>query len=217
MGPHRRPLFGLLVGLSAAFLALAGCSAPRADPSVETAVRPVEPPAAALESQVEPPLERVRCFAGEQRVRLATGEAQPGAETVIRRTLDPAASTIVEEVLRIDPLPRVPPRVYKIVSEVEGDRFELVESGGAYVGSGTLRGVSWRWTGWSSEYALTSGIRVESESEIDDGGNLVTRQQVYGPDGREVMTIEQTAAPVPLKECDRRIREVAAPAPSSGG
>jgi len=210
-----RPLPSLLVlALTVALLAVAGCSAPGSARPPRTApasgdVAPSSTPAAAPAASPEPPLERVRCFGGDQRVTLATGEAQPGAEVLTRRTLDPAAGTIVEEVLRIDPLPRVPRRVYTVVYEVEGDRFELAESGGAYAGRGTLRGDAWRWTGWTAEYTLTSGIRVESESELDDAGRQVTRQLVYGPDGRQVMTIEQTADPVPLDECERRIREAA--------
>ena len=211
--PRPAPVLPALAAAACCLAAAAGCTTPRAASAPEAAPAPAEPPpaAAAADPAVGPPLERVRCFAGVQRVSLSAGGEQPGAATVVRRTLDPAAGRIVEDVLRVDPLPHVPPRVYTVVYEVDGDRVELAESGGAYAGSGTLRGESWRWTGWRSEYALTSGIRVESESEVDAAGRLVTRQQVYGPDGRQVMTIEQTAEPLALDECDRRLREAAPP------
>ena len=217
--PRPAPVLPALAAAACCLAAAAGCTTPRAASAPEAAPAPAEPlpAAAAADPAVEPPVERVRCFAGVQRVSLNAGGEQPGAETVVRRTLDPAAGTIVEETLRVDPLPQVPPRLYAVIYDVEGDRFELAESGGAYAGRGTLRGESWRWTGWSSEYVLTSGIRVENESEIDAAGSLVTRQRVYGPDGREVMTIEQTAEPLPLDECDRRLRDAAGSAEPTAG
>lgn len=180
--------------------AVACATTPPAPPAEPAAAPPVEaPPAQAL---------AVRCWETEEQVTLATGADQPGARRVLRMTLEPEEGRVVHDALRFDPNPQVPPRLFTVVWEVEGDAFTLSDAEEKISGSGTLVGASWSWTGWRAESRLGSGIRLEEEATIDADGDLLLEREVFGPDGGAVMTIREEGRPLSAEECERRLAEV---------
>lgn len=189
--------------LPAAFVAAlaAGC-ATTAPPPAEPAAAPVEAPPA--------PAADIRCWETEEQVTLVTGATQPGARRVLRMTADPDAGLVRHEALRFDPNPQVPPRLFTVSWQVEGDAFTLSDEESRISGSGTLEGEPWSWSGWSSDSRLGSGIRLQEKATIGDDGALLLERQVFGPDGGAVMTIREEGTVLAPEECERRLAEAAA-------
>jgi hypothetical protein len=178
------------------------CATPAPAPPAEPAAAPpVEAPPAASAA--------VRCWETEEQVTLATGADQPGARRVLRITLEPEAGRVVHDALRFDPNPKVPPRLFTVIWQVEGDVFTLSDAESKISGSGTLEGEPWSWSGWSAESRLGSGIRLQEKATIGDDGALLLERQVFGPDGGAVMTIREEGRPLAAEECERRLAEVA--------
>jgi hypothetical protein len=153
----------------------------------------------------------VSCWFGPSTQRPPDGAERPGAELLVRRTAEPAASRIVEETVRFDSASGVRPRLYTVVYRVDGDRFELAERDGGYSGQGTLRGDPWAWTAWRSVYTLVSGIRVEAEQVIEerDGEAVLHGERVaYGPDGSAALTLREELRRIDEDECRRRFAEL---------
>jgi len=154
----------------------------------------------------------VTCWYGPSVQRQADGAERPGAELLVRRTLEPAADRFVEETARFDPVAGVKPRLYTVLYQIDGDAFTLEERDGEFSGRGTLSGEPWAWTAWSSVYTLTSGIRVEAEQRIEsDGGTAVLRAErtAYGPDGSRALVLIEDLARIGDDECARRFAELA--------
>lgn len=195
----------ILTTVLAAFMAaMAGACAttPPPPPGEPAPAPPVEAPPA--------PAADARCWETEEQTTLATGATQPGARRVLRMTLEPEAGRVVHEALRFDPNPRVPPRLFTVAWQVEGDAFTLSDEESRISGSGTLEGEPWSWTGWSAESRLGSGIRLQEKATIGADGALLLERQVFGPDGGAVMTIREEGRPLSAEECERRLAEVAA-------
>jgi hypothetical protein len=137
----------------------------------------------------------------------ATGEAT--ADLLLRRTLEPGASRIVEASARFDRAAAGRARPYTVILDVDGDTVALRESEGAYSGTGTLHGEPWRWTSWDTTYTLTSGIRVDAAYELRqaaDGGLLLHGEKTaYGPDGSLALTLLEELEHIPLAECAERL------------
>jgi hypothetical protein len=96
------------------------------------------------------------------------------ARTIARRTLDPAAGQIIEDVVNND---GKAPKGFRVVMIVEGNRFTMAEAGGAFRGTGTLTGEPWRWTSWTSTSQLpNTTITVESDDELTPAGMKATKQ-----------------------------------------
>lgn len=191
--------------LAACLAAVAGACAttPPAPPAEPAAAPPVEaPPASATVAH---------CWETEEQITLVTGAEQPGARRVLRMTFEPEAGRVVHDALRFDPNPQVPPRLFTVAWQVEGDAFTLADEEGKIGGSGTLVGEPWGWTGWTAESRLGSGIRLQEQATIGADGDLVLERQVFGPDGGAVMTIREEGTPLAAEECERRLAEVAAP------
>jgi len=174
-----------LVGLS---WLLVGCSGPPA-------------PAPAVPSA--PPAKTTLCYAG-----LTTGLGQR-ARTVMRRTVDPAARQIVEDVSHGDAGSH---RVtqFHVVMDVAGDRFTMTETGGAFTGTGTLTGEPWRWTSWTSTSQLAAaGIEVESAGELTEAGIKIADQ--IRKDGQVVGTTARQLRPFDCAEWDKASATLAMP------
>ncbi|MDB4960485.1 MAG: hypothetical protein JWP01_484 [Myxococcales bacterium] len=134
---------------------LIGCSGPAAP----TPVAPRELPAAST-----------ACYSG-----VATGMGQT-ARTLARRTVDPAAGTITEEVSTDDGGAHGA-KTFHVVMKVEGDQFTMTERDGAFTGTGTLAGEPWRWTSWTSTSVIpNTGITVESEDELTPTGMTAAKE-----------------------------------------
>jgi hypothetical protein len=169
---------------------------------------PAEPAPTPSVEALPAPAADARCWETEEQITLATGATQPGARRVLRMTAEPEAGRVVHEALRFDPNPQVPPRLFTVVWQVEGDAFTLSDEESRISGSGTLEGEPWSWTGWSAESRLGSGIRLLEKATIGADGALLLERQVFGPDGGAVMTIREEGRPLAPEECARRLAEV---------
>lgn len=190
---------------------LAACLAAMAGACATTEPAPPAEPAAAPPVEAPPAQATIaHCWETEEQVTLATGAEQPGARRVLRMTLEPEAGRVVHDALRFDPNPQVPPRLFTVAWEVEGEAFTLSDEEDRISGSGTLVGEPWSWTGWTAESRLGSGIRLEEQATIAADGTLLLEREVYGPDGGAVMSIREEGTPLSREECGRRLAEVAA-------
>lgn len=150
----------------------------------------------------------VTCYYGPSRQILADGSERTGAELLLRLTFEPEASRIVEQSVRFDPLPNVPAHLYTTLYAVDGASFTLEESEGQYVGTGSLEGEPWDWTGWTSDYTLQSGIRVTAEYDFggeDGGAALHVERRAYGPDGTPALTIVEELEEIGAEECSETL------------
>lgn len=216
----------LLLPVLAVLLLAAGCaSSPAPAPApgdeaqvAEPVVEPEAPTDASADAAPSPAPATatpgadatVTCYFGPSRQTLADGSVREGAELVLRHTFEPDESRIVEETVRFDPLPQVPARLYTTVYAVDGDAFTLEESEGQYAGSGTLEGEPWAWTGWTSDYALQSGIRVHAEYDFgraDGRAVLNVEREAFGPDGSAALTIHEELTEIGAEECAERLAE----------
>lgn len=186
-------------------LVLLGCSAP-------PPVAPVAPVAG------PPPAASTTCYAGVSR-----GMGQT-ARTIARRTVDPAARRILEDVTREEAGPRGP-QSFHVVFEVDGDHFTMTETGGAFTGSGTLAGEPWRWTSWTSTAKIPhTTIEVESDDELTPIGLKAAKQirrdgKVIATTAEELQTFDcaewatyEAALAVPVLDaaaCERACRNYA--------
>jgi hypothetical protein len=170
---------------------LVGCSRP----SAAAAQAPSVPAA--------PPATSTVCYAG-----LTTGLGQR-ARTVMRRTVDPTARQIVEDVRHGDAAAH---RVtqFHAVKDVTGDQFTMKETGGAFTGTGTLTGEPWRWTSWTSTSQLPgAGIEVESDGELTETGIKIADQ--IRKDGHVVGTTAEQLKPFDCAEWDKATAMLATP------
>ena len=142
-------LFGLPV-----LSLLAGCPGPAAPPPVVVAL----------------PAASTTCYAG-----LSNGMGQ-SARTIARRTVDPTARTITEDVSHDDSGPHGA-KSFHVVMTVTGDHFTMTETGGAFAGDGTLAGEPWKWTAWASKAQIPKvGIEVDSDDELTETGMKATKK-----------------------------------------
>jgi hypothetical protein len=156
-----------------------GCSGPSVPPSAAPSVAPVERAAPAAPTTV--------CYAG------VSSAGDHKVRTIARRTVDPAARQIVEDVSH-DETGTSGTRRFHVVMNVDGDHFTMTEAGGAFTGTGTLAGEPWRWTSWTSISQVPgAGVEVESHDELTPTGIQATKQ--IRKDGKVVTTaVEQLAA-----------------------
>ena len=147
------------------------------------------------------------------------GDGEPTADLLLRRTLQPEASRIVEESVRFDRTPAARPRPYTVILDVDGDAVTLTESEQRYSGSGMLHGVPWRWDSWDLTYTLTSGIRVDARCALDDGDGgedaaavLHCERIAYGPDGAAALRLSEDLTRISMAECESRFAAVRLPA-----
>jgi hypothetical protein len=187
-GPEGRcPGATRLVGLLSL---LVGCSGPAA-------------PAVAVPAA--PPATSTVCYAG-----VTTGMGQR-VRTVLRRTVDPTARQIVEDVSHGDAGSHRVTQLH-VVMDVAVDRFTMKETGGAFTGTGTLTGAPWRWTAWTSTSQLAgagAGVEVESDGELTETGIKIADQ--IRKDGHVVGTTAEQLKPFDCAEWDKATAVLATP------
>lgn len=177
---------------------------------------PAEPAATVATAEAVAAAGPIVCFFGPVResgaMAAGGGAGEPTANLLLRRSLQPEASRIVEETVRFDRSGGGRARVYTTTFDVDGDAVTLSESGGSYAGSGTLHGEPWRWTAWDLAYMLTSGIRVDARYELRHGGDggdggllLHGEKTAYGPDGSLALTLVEELRQIPAGECTERL------------
>jgi hypothetical protein len=141
----------------------AGCSAANHPTPLETA-----------------PAAHTDCYAGT-----STGMGQ-GSHTIARRTVDPVAKTITEDVSHDNAGPHGA-RSFHVVMTVDGDHFTMKETAGAFAGTGSLVGQPWQWTSWSSVSQIAgTAITVESHDELTSYGMKAEKQ--IKQDGKVIAT-----------------------------
>ena len=167
---------------------LVGCAGP--------AALPPAPPALPAATTV--------CYAGR-----STGMGQR-ARTIARRTVDPAARQITEDVSH-DDAGSHGARSFHVVMAVVGDHFTMTETGGAFRGTGTLVGDPWRWTSWTSTSEIPkAGITVESDDEVTPTALKATKQ--IKKDGKLLATTTEELASFDCADWDKVKAALAVPA-----
>jgi hypothetical protein len=160
-------------------------------------------PAPAPAVPAAPPAKTTLCYAG-----LTTGLGQR-ARTVMRRTVDPTARQIVEDVSHGDAGSHRVTQLH-VVMDVAGDRFTMKETGGAFTGTGTLAGEPWRWTSWTSTSQLAGApIEVESDGELTETGIAIADQ--IRKAGNVVGTTAEQLKPFDCAEWDKATATLATP------
>jgi hypothetical protein len=171
---------------------LAGCSGPAVPAPAVPAAAPAAPPATTTV-----------CYAG-----LITGMGQR-ARTIVRRTVDPTARQVIEDVRHGDAAAHRVTQLH-VVMDVAGDSFTMKETGGAFTGTGTLTGEPWRWTAWTSTSTLAAGgLEVESDGELTDAGIQITDRIRKG--GSVVGTTAERLKPFDCAEWDKAAAALATP------
>jgi hypothetical protein len=161
------------------------------------------PVASPPQAPAAPPPRTTTCYAG-----FSTGMGQR-ARTAVRRTVDPAARQIVEDVGHEDARAHGV-KQFHVVMDVAGDHFTMKETGGAFTGAGTLTGEPWRWTSWTSTSQIPgTGIEVESVDELTDAGLQTTKQ--IRKDGKPVGTTTERLTPFDCAAWDKATAELSSP------
>jgi hypothetical protein len=132
-------------------------------------------------------------YEGTSTALLPTGRSVPNGVILARRTVDPSAGTIVEQVVSDDR--RRPPAEVVIEMRVEGKSFTMRMADGSPLGEGTLDGEPWRWSVWRSTSRLPGGLRVESVDTLS-GGVLVAHKTIFGADGAAMLQTTERLSPV---------------------
>ena len=143
-----------------------------------------------------PPAETL-CYRGMSHFSAPDGSPLGPGGVMVRRTVDPAAGRIVEDVITYDEPDEQPPSERVLETTVEGNGFSFDFEGGH--GEGELVGEPWAWTSWRSETTLADGMRVVSEDEVS-GRDIAFRQQVFDSTGSLVVVIEGVLARIRCEE-----------------
>lgn len=168
---------------------LAACSGPTAHP-------PTTPTA--------PPTASTACYAG---VSIGMGAR---ARTIARRTVDPAARQIIEDVSH-DDAGAHGAKSFHVVMTVDGDRFAMTEARGAFTGTGNLVGEPWRWTAWTSTSTIPhTAITVEADDEVTPTTLRSTKRIVQA--GKLLATTTEELAAFPCADWDKAVAALAVPA-----
>jgi len=140
---------------------------------------------------------KTACYYGELMVaRAGETETNQGA-LLVKLTMDPSASRMVEETWSFPLYER-----YVVTRTIRGASFTLRQDDGAFVGNGTLEGQPWIWSGWkSTTTSADKATRVESATHFQDG-DLVTHERVLDANGGLRVSVDQSLVEIPLDECD---------------
>lgn len=121
-------------------------------------------------------------------------------EVWIRRVVDPAAGTIVEDIVQGG--------VWHVDYTVSGDQFagDFVTADGTLAVTGTLYGEAWTWASWGSASTYMDGdyvgMYITSMDEIRSDGGLDTTKLVYTAEGDSVWQIDEASDPVDAADFD---------------
>ncbi len=181
-------------GLLAITLLFGGCGG-----STTPAAEPGSATGASAGGAEAPPAREVTCYLGTTKVKLPNGQQVATMDALARRTVDPAASTIEEEVVNFGPKQQR----YVVTMRVSGSTFTMTEKNQAFTGSGELHGEPWKWTSWHSTSNLPDGSRVESTDKVTAEGIRVEKT-VHGPDDSVQVIINEEFQPIGQEECSKR-------------
>jgi hypothetical protein len=196
--------------VAAACLLVAACAAPKPAPNAAEEAELLDVPdgAYAGDDEVDPADDagddgpalppRVACYFGELMVAKPGEEQTNQGALLVKLTIDPAKSRMVEEIWSFPLYER-----YDITRTIDGAAFTMRQDDGSFTGSGTLDGEPWIWRGWAStSRSADQSTLVETSTRFVDGA-LVTREKVMNKDGQLRVEIHHELDEVPLDECDR--------------
>jgi hypothetical protein len=128
------------------------------------------------------PVDELQYFVGTSHFESANGSDGPDAPYVVRRHLDEAAGTIVEDVTTVDDAGD--PDAYVVTWVVADDAtVTFSDDRGTFSGTGTLTGPDWAWTAWSTTSATTDGsVTIEGTDTLTADG-LHAEHAITGADG----------------------------------
>jgi hypothetical protein len=144
-------------------------------------------------------------YEGTSTALLPTGRSVPNGVILARRTVDPSAGTIVEQVVSDDH--RRPAAENVIEMRVQGRSFTMRWADGSSLGEGTLDGDAWRWLVWRSTSHLPGGLRVESVDTLS-GGALVAHKTIFGADGAVMLRTTEQLSPISAARFSERRTEL---------
>jgi len=120
-------------------------------------------------------------YVGDLRTLSSQGEVQGHSLVLTKRTQDPAAKVIIEEVLHLPA--QGEPTVLTQVIQVNGNHLTLLDSSKRIRGEGTLHGKAWAWEKWDVEGTVDGNRKFKSRSHLA-GGNLLVRKEFYDVAGK---------------------------------
>ena len=147
-------------------------------------------------------------YEGTSTATLTNGQSVPNGVILARRTVDPAAGTIVEQVVSNDG--RRPAAEHVIEMQVRGASFAMRYADGSPLGEGTLDGEAWRWATWRSTSRLPGGLRVESVDTLLKG-QLIAHKTIFGGDGALMLTTTERLSSIDAARFAQRRAEILRP------
>lgn len=165
-----------------------------------------------LDDMMEPargplPAASTLCYAG---ISEGMGEQ---ARTVAKRTVDPAAGTITEDVSN-DAQGSHGAHTYHVVMTISDGDFTMKETGGAFEGTGTLSGEVWKWTSWESVSTLPNAPIVVTSKDSLEGDLLITNKEIK-QGGKLLATTHEELKEFDCAKYDEAVAALAVP-PSDG-
>jgi hypothetical protein len=152
--------------------------------------------------------DETHCYLGTVQTFSPTGSSLGEARAVVRRTLQPATSTIIEEVV-LDDRQRPPAREFVTTYFVNGNHFRLKEQSQAFEGEGEFKGENWKWESWTSHVRLPDSNTVESSDELTFEG-MTSEKRVLSPNDKLLIRINEFYKSIALSECEDKRKELRA-------
>ena len=145
------------------------------------------------------------------------GYVAPTEELLFIRALDPAASTITEQVWSVGERNTV--TAYELVHAVDvaAGTFTstwVTDDGTILVDGAYDAGADWAWTAWHStsvyQDGANAGLRVESVDHIEDSGVAFAEKVVYDAGGAETYQIVEELTPCSQDDFEEEFAAVGA-------
>ena len=119
---------------------------------------------------------------GEIKIVSAAGKDHGKSLSLSKRTMDPKAQAIIEEVVHVTSQGEV--KEYLTVMKVNGSRFTMKDGEDTYRGEGELTGKPWQWTKWKAKATFIDGTGgFRTQHHLVPGGILV-KKEFFDPHGK---------------------------------
>ncbi len=145
-------------------------------------------------------------YFGPRKTRFATGQELPDTHSLMRRIFRPAAGTVTDYVLELDPEGKRLPIQYTVTYRMDGKKFTARESRKAFQGDGSVEGSPFAWTSWTAHLTLPDGRKVDLTGRVTPEG-LSIHRDMKTRDGKPFVVMDETLKTIPFGEWDRRQKE----------
>ncbi|MEO6392532.1 MAG: hypothetical protein ABIP75_11815 [Pyrinomonadaceae bacterium] len=123
------------------------------------------------------------------------GQPYGSSVSLVKRTLMPAESKIIELVASIDA--RGPVKEYTTIFEIKGAAFTVKDQEGTFAGSGELIGAAWDWSGWKYNVNMLGDNKGTLTAEDTfANGTLMVKKSFSGPDGKMRVLFSEELKPI---------------------